>query len=381
MTASALPPDRPGVQHRRWSAATPMPSPDAPGMIVLWNDWRPIGHVLRLADGSIRQQLPDPGMIDEPRPVDAPATETISVVICTRDRPDDIAHCLASLAQQSRTPDQIVVVDNASRDDRTRQAALAAGVIYLREDREGLDFARNAGVAASTGDLVLFTDDDVLLDRDWVARMAAAFDDPDIGAVTGLVLPAELASDAQLYFESHWGFGQGYVLRDVTPAEFDRHPPRIAFPAWDLGAGASMGFRRAVFADAGLFDERLGAGQSGCSDDSEYWYRLLHRGWRLRYDPRIVAHHVHRRDEAGLSRQIHQYMRGHVAALLIQYDRTGRPGNLWRALWDLPLLYARRWLRRAIGRRADAADRYLDREIAGYFSGILFYLRNRGHRA
>lgn len=93
------------------------------------------------------------------RPTDG---RKVSVVICTRDRAEELRRCLASLLRQSRVPDQVVVVDNASRDDgRTRVAALAAGADYVREDRPGLDIARNRGVRAAIGDIVAFTDDDV----------------------------------------------------------------------------------------------------------------------------------------------------------------------------------------------------------------------------
>lgn len=375
MSADALlPPDRTGVVHRRWHGGAPIEEPTQPGMMVLWNDWRPIGHVLRLPDGSVQRVGPE---AQDHAPSPAPPHGSVSVVICTRDRPDDIARCLASLRHQTRVPDEVVVVDNASRDQRTREAVLAAGATYLREDREGLDFARNTGVAAATGDLIIFTDDDVLLDPHWLERMTAAFDDPMIGAVTGLVLPAELASAAQFHFEGYWGFNQGYRRRDVTRAIFESYGRLSVFPAWDLGAGASMGFRRAVFADAGLFDERLGAGQSGCSDDSEYWYRLLHHGWTCRYEPHAVAYHYHRREDHQLAHQIRQYMRGHVAALFVQYERTGRTGNLWRAFWDLPKLYAERWLKRTLKGRKRESDRFLGQEISGCFSGVLFYLRAR----
>ena len=87
----------------------------------------------------------------------------VSVVISTRDRPDDLARCLASFSEQTLVPGQIVVVDNASRDGRTKEVALAAGVSYVREDRPGLDFARNAGARMSSGEFVVYTDDDVRL--------------------------------------------------------------------------------------------------------------------------------------------------------------------------------------------------------------------------
>jgi glycosyltransferase involved in cell wall biosynthesis len=305
------------------------------------------------------------------RPLDG---RKVSVVICTRDRAEDLSRCLASLLRQSRVPDQIVVVDNASRDDgRTRAAALATGVDYVREDRPGLDIARNRGVLAATGDIVAFTDDDVRLHPRWLERLTAAFDADHILAVTGLVLPAELETAAQIHFETYWGFGRGYRPIDFG-ADFFRTDRTHGCPAWEIGAGASMAFRRETFRRAGLFDERLDVGAAGCSGDSEYWHRVLFHGGTCRYEPAAVAFHYHRRELAGLSRQIFAYMRGHAAALLVQYERSGNLGNLRRALTTLPAWYARRWLRRAL-RGRDESDLLLAEESRGFISGLLFYAR------
>ena len=305
------------------------------------------------------------------RPTDG---RKVSVVICTRDRAEELSRCLASLPRQSRVPDQVVVVDNASRDDgRTRVAALAAGADYVREDRPGLDIARNRGVRAAIGDIVAFTDDDVRLHPRWLERLTAAFDADRILAVTGLVLPAELETAAQLHFETFWSFGRGYRPIDFG-ANFFRTDRTHGCPAWEIGAGASMAFRRETFRRVGLFDDRLDVGAAGCSGDSEYWHRVLSHGGVCRYEPAAVAFHYHRREFAGLSRQIFAYMRGHAAALLVQYERSGNLGNLRRALATLPVWYARRWLRRTLRGRAQS-DLLLAEETRGFVSGLLFYIR------
>ena len=148
----------------------------------------------------------------------APPGLSASIVICTRDRPDELARCLASLPLQTKRAAEVVVVDNASRDGRTRDVALRAGVVYVREDRPGLDYARNAGARAATGQIVAYTDDDVRLHPRWLERMVAAFDADAVMAVTGLVLPAQLETEAQVHFEMHWSFGRGYRRID-----FDQH--------------------------------------------------------------------------------------------------------------------------------------------------------------
>jgi glycosyltransferase involved in cell wall biosynthesis len=348
------------------------------GMVVFWWNARPVGQAFVSAD-----MLPLIGRIDPevferikaeeanvPRPVHA-----ASVVICTRDRPEELKRCLASLPLQTYPPREVIVVDNASRDQRTREVALAAGAVYVREDRPGLDFARNTGARHATASVVAYTDDDVLLHPKWLERLVAGFDTPEIAAVTGLVLPAELATEAQLHFEAYWGFGKGYVRRDFDAKLFAEYRDTV-FPAWEVGAGASMAFRREIFDLVGFFDERLDVGQAGCSGDSEFWYRLVARGFCCRYEPRCVAFHFHRRTMDGLSSQIFHYMRGHAAALLVQHERTGIASNLKQALWRMPRWYARRLIWSKLRRKKLPNDEFLREEISGFLSGLLFYYRN-----
>lgn len=306
-----------------------------------------------------------------PAPV---GVSTVSLIICTRDRPDDLARCLHSLRDQARAPDEVVVVDNAPSDDRTRAVAVAAGVRYVREDRPGLDHARNAGVQAAVGDLIVFTDDDVVLSAEWLSAMVRAFDKPEIQAVTGLVMPAELATRAQVLFERDWGFGRGYLRTDHVPEVLDDWSPSL-FPAWSLGAGASMAFRREVFDVCGLFDLRLGAGASGCSDDSEMWYRILHHGGTCRYEPSVVAWHYHRRTTDALKRQLRAYMSGHLVAAFVQHERTGRPENLAYATRVLPQHYLKQFVKTVI-RPWKHRDKHLFTQIRGLIDGW-FYYRDR----
>jgi glycosyltransferase involved in cell wall biosynthesis len=299
----------------------------------------------------------------------------VSIVICTRDRPDALACCLARLAKQTRVPDEVIVVDNASQDERTRVVTANAGKRYIREDRPGLDFARNAGIRAASGDIIAYLDDDVCPHPRWLQRMLGAFDDPRIMAVTGLVFPAELETAAQRHFEKFWSFGRGYRRIDYDHAFFTDHEGQ-GCPTWEIGAGASMAFRREIFDRIGFFDERLDVGQAGCSGDSEYWHRILTQAWICRYEPSAVVFHFHRRELASLSKQIFYYMRGHAAALLVQFERSRRWGNLRRVFITLPCYYAKRVARLYLeGRREN--DLFLYEEIRGYISGLAFYFRTR----
>jgi GT2 family glycosyltransferase len=268
-------------------------------------------------------------------------------------------------------PGEIIVVDNASRSAEVAAVAELAGAILVREERPGLDYARNAGVTAAKGDMIAFCDDDVVLHRDWCREILTAFDDPVVDVLTGLVLPLELETEAQRTFEFEWGFGRGFERIDFGPAFFNR-TVSSGCPAWLVGAGASMAFRRSVFNKVGLFDERLDAGCAGCSGDSELWYRILAHGGTCRYEPRIVSFHRHRRSTEELRHQLRAYIRGHVMALLIQHQRFGHRGNLLRALVKIPFWYIRRVQKKFLR----GGDPYLWTELKGYTGGFLYFARH-----
>ncbi len=346
-----------------WHCGAPVASIEAPCESERQN-WRRIAAAA--ADSTVVARA---RAIAEAPPIEA----SVSVVICTRDRPDHLRRCLASMTRQTLRPAEIIVVDNASVDDRTRIVAENAGVIYVREPRPGLDIARNSGARRASGEFIAYTDDDVILNDTWLERLIRGFEHDQVMAVAGLVLPAELSTFAQEAFERRWSFGRGFTPIEYGPTFFATDA-RSGCPAWVIGAGASMAFRRRCFSEVGWFDERLDVGAAGCSGDSEYWHRILSKGFFCRYEPSSVAFHVHRRDVEGLSAQIFAYMRGHAAALLVQYERTGNVGNLRRLLVTTPAWYVKRFATRVFRGRSDVYDRFLYQEISGFLSGIVYYL-------
>ncbi|MFP4088194.1 MAG: glycosyltransferase family 2 protein [Desulfobacteraceae bacterium] len=299
-----------------------------------------------------------------------------SVVVCTKDRPRQLQRCLWSFRSLFRKPHEIVVVDNAFHPKAERSVVdRFPEVRYIHEPRPGLNVARNAGIRNTDGELVAFVDDDVTVHPNWIAGIQHGFEDPSVKAVTGLVLPAELKTEAQFLFETHWGFGRGYQNKVFGSQFFGRYRSH-GVPVWEMGAGANMAFRRQAFDEVGRFDERLDAGAAGCSGDSEMWYRILARKGICHYVPTAVAYHYHRREMETFHRQLFFYMRGHVAALLIQFERHGHWGNIRRILLSLPRYYVglmvHGLLYGFVGRRST-----LKREILGCLSGLKFYLHNR----
>ncbi len=300
---------------------------------------------------------------------------SISVIICTRNRPDSLRRCLAGVAELNVPPHETLVVDNDPASGEASKVVQAfENVRYVPEPRPGLSIARNAGVRAASGEILAFTDDDVRVHPAWTDRVGQVFADPAICAASGLVLPSELDTLAQLSFQLN---GEEWGYRPVDFGDpFFQSMSNIGVPVWRIGAGANMAFRRSVFDEVGLFDERLGAGAAGCSEDSEIWYRILAAGKRIRYEPRAVVFHSHRREAAALRDQMYAYMKGHVSALLFQHQRHGHRGNLFRTFVEIPVYYARKVTGRLFKGR-DPLALPLIPQMAGGIAGLFHYLKHR----
>jgi len=252
----------------------------------------------------------------------------VSVIVCTRNRPENLAGCLAALRRQRCQPGEIIVVDNAPADDSTRETAAAWGVRYMREDRPGLDFARNCGFRAATQPVVAYVDDDARPAPDWVAVLRAAFADHRVAAVTGNVAPAELATPEQCLFE--WVYGG--MRHGFERWLFRRDLLSTTELLWAnlCGVGTNMAFRRQVLLDLGGFDPALDVGgPAGGGGDLELFHRLVAAGYSLLYEPAAIVWHIHRRDRAGLRRQLFDNGRSFGAYLLTcAANRTVPPGQV-----------------------------------------------------
>jgi GT2 family glycosyltransferase len=228
---------------------------------------------------------------------------TVSVIVCTRDRPDDLERCLASLEQLEQQPLEVVVVDNCPSDSRTREVCDRHPVRYVLEPVPGQTRARNRGIVESRGELVAFTDDDCVVDPRWLNGLAAELEDPLVMGITGFVAPLELESEAQAMFDAHGSFFWGYERWVVDGTQVDP-----ATTACTVGAGANSIFTRRLFEEVGLFAEDLGPGTPACAaDDFDMYWRILAAGYRIVFDPARLIWHRHRRDQDALRRILHEY--------------------------------------------------------------------------
>lgn len=283
-----------GVAVRAHLAADGIPPPDGLDL------WHGVGAVREPSCVSTRQTVVE-------------LAPSLSVVVATRNRTTELARCLDSILATEYPAFEVVVVDNDPTDTATRDLVRdrypAAAVHYVREDQRGLAAAHNAGLAAAGGEIVAFTDDDVVVDRHWLAELVVPFvTHPNVGAATGLIMPAELDTPTQVLLDTHGGYAKGFVptLRDLGENRPD--DPLFPFAAGQLGSGANMAFSAEYLRDVGGFDPATGTGTlARGGDDLLAFFRLVMDGQTLAYRPGALVWHYHHRDPEAVRRQVYGY--------------------------------------------------------------------------
>lgn len=326
---------------------------------------------------ALADQLPDLTAAPEPCSTPIGSSPSLTVAVCTRDRPDDLRRCLDALLDLEYDRLEILVVDNAPSDNATRRLCEAYPVVrYIEESRPGLNWARNHAVRETSSDVLAFTDDDALPDPNWARAIVAPFlRDPALDAVAGLIVPAELETPAQVAFERYGGLCGGFDAFEVRgePSWGTRGFWHYVLAA-QHGSGANMAFRRSAFDRVGLFDPALDVGTpSNGGGDTEMLFRVMAEGGRFRYEPCAIVRHRHRRSFDALERQIEGWGSG-VAAFL-----TRSAAAYPHAAWVFALLGARALGLHLVRLAAEheAPRRLLVAELRGLLAGPARYARGR----
>lgn len=285
-------------------------------------------------------ELPHRG--DAPPSGQRPPCRAISVVVCTRDRVAMLQTALDSIRAVDYPNFEVVVVDNAAATDATRDCVAGLNdpqVRVISEPRPGLSRARNAGLLAATGAVVAFTDDDVVVDRDWLTAVDRGFTrGTSVSCVSGLVPAAELRTPAQAYFDARVGWSSQLQTRLFDCAAPPQDIPLFPFAVGHYGTGANFAVDRAMVLALGGFDEALGAGSpTGGGEDLDMFLRLLRAGGQLAYEPSAIVWHRHRASSTGLAAQSRTYGLGLGAWIAkIACDRRTGPAAVATALRRAP---------------------------------------------
>jgi GT2 family glycosyltransferase len=308
---------------------------------------------------------------------------SVSVVVTTCAQERSTAAAVASVLAADPPPLEVIVVEN--RPARSRVPAMLRErfgsdprVRCVEESHVGLSAARNAGMWAATGEVVAFTDDDVIVDRGWVGWIARSFaSEPAAACVTGLIVPADLNSEAQVMMEQFAGFGKGFERRVFRLSE--PSSPIFPFAAGEFGSGACTALRRSVGQALGGFDPALGAGTvSRGGEDLDLFVRILMAGHAIVYEPAAMLSHHHPDEDRRLRSEIFSYGVG-LSAMITKQALDGQAVAIARRV-PLAVRHLVDPASRKNVRKGPAYPRSYDWiERAGMAVGPVAYLRSRWH--
>jgi glycosyltransferase involved in cell wall biosynthesis len=297
----------------------------------------------------------------------------LSIILPTYNRAASLKRAIAALLRQAADPSsyEILVVDNNSNDGTPDAVGTFedARIRLVHETRQGLSFARNAGLDAARAPLVAFTDDDVEAAPDWAETILSSLEaSPDADGVGGRVLPAWESPCPAWLTREHWA---PLALQDHGDERrtFNRETP--------LGlVGANIAFRREVFDRIGRFSpavQRVKDGV-GSTEDHELLARLYAAGGSMVYQPRmlVMARVQPERCNRAYHRRWHEgHGRFHALMRIPDEERArvaplGVPGHLLRSAASDAVA----WVRSAVAADWDRA--FLAELRLRFFKGFVW---------
>jgi len=217
----------------------------------------------------------------------------LSVIISTYNRSEFLSKTLQSLLEQKKEGNfdfDVVIVDNNSSDNTKNVVtsfipAFNNRLRYLFEPQQGKSYALNKGIAETAGDILVFTDDDVVLDPHWLSNIVECFETYRCDGLGGRILPQYPPDVPEWLIKNkdlivgpvvYYNYGEGTMVYEKPMYEF---------------LGANFAFKRSLFNECGLFRTDIGPGKKVLGEDTEITNRFLDAGKRLYYCGKVLVWH------------------------------------------------------------------------------------------
>lgn len=256
----------------------------------------------------------------------------ISILLATMNRPNLVGNCLRSILKNSGNNWEVLVLDQSNNQDTKKvvEGFKSRKIRYKSLDRPGRARAINEGIKLSQGEILAFTDDDVIVSDNWLKLIEGEFENKKVDIVFGKTVPYQRTRK------------EGLGCASVSPIEWNRKE-MIAmdnlFCKEYFGLGSNMAVRKINFKKYGNFVEWLGVGAiAGGGEDWEYTYWLVKNGGKVLLDPGIVVYHDRWLPELQLIRLLARYAMGTSSFLiyltLVMGDkRFGRNWQYWTKVY------------------------------------------------
>jgi len=365
--------------------------------VLVRRDGRPVGMVsldvpeekAALTEGLIAAAADLPAAGETPWPRTEPAAwPKVTVAIPTVfGRMEMLCLAVESLARLDYPELAIVLVDNRPNpnDEDHARVRRAAGrpIEILHEPERGISAARNRALAHTPDPYIAFTDDDVVVEPEWLRQIVRPFlDDPSVACVSGLVIPTALSSPEQSQFEHFYGgFHRSFVPLLHSGARPDEDDPLFPYAPGKFGTGNNMAFRVNVLHELGGFDTSLGTGTPARGgEDLASFIAILLAGYSIAFEPSAVIRHSHRGTNEEFRHQVFSYGVGLAAMYtsLLMADRRHRRDILERLPRAVRLFVGSgNGTVEKSGTGVSAPTLLRIRQAAGILAGPALYLRSR----
>ncbi len=215
---------------------------------------------------------------------DIEKSKFVSVIICTYNRAKYLNKCIESLKKQVYQNFEIIVVNGPSTDETNQIIGIYPEIKLLRQEKlNGLSFARNIGIEASSGEIIAFIDDDAVADVNWIKYLVEGYVTESIGGVGGPVFD----------ITGKWyQFKNGYISKAGIPSfinENDLNYNTTKGNFFNYIMGTNSSFRKTILQNVGLFDEKI----KYYIDETDVCVRIIKSGFKIKHiDNAIIFHEM-----------------------------------------------------------------------------------------
>ena len=282
----------------------------------------------------------------------------ISLILCSRNRSAQLEMCLRQIPVKeiAEVHGELVLVDSCSEDNtwaviKRFAESCHCAVTIVRAEQLGLGFARNVGIAASKGPILVFTDDDCYLAKGYIRKAVNVFKDAEFQYCGGKIL---------LYDKE-------YAMYSVNYQDNFEIIPSYSFVETGKIQGANMVVHRQIFDEIGGFDTTLGAGTRLRCEDIEFIGRASMNGFTGAHVPELIVYHHHKRKN---------YSR--ALKMLIRKNEIARGAYYASMISQGFRNYLSNWIRHSVIRSFHKPWTYLYyRNIGRELLGALLYWQTR----
>lgn len=206
----------------------------------------------------------------------------ISICICTKNRKKSLKMCVDSILANTNLPNEVMIVNQG--DKKIKKSLFKKTNINIRifnQSVSNLSKGRNLAILKAKSNILIFTDDDCIVAKDWIKEVSVVFKkNPECVGVFGQVLPYKKNDHNLEICPSTITKTSEYIISDPI------------YHAQSIGFGNNMAYRKSIFQRLGGFKMWLGPGSIGMNaDDAEMTTRLLFYGIKILYEPKIIVYH------------------------------------------------------------------------------------------